>query len=279
MRPPPSCVSTAKVCLNKVTHCTLGAQSTLGSLLGTFERKNFGFLSQVGRSGNSSRVGSITSSGNRGSSITSGGNSGDSSNTVSNLGRDNRGTSSITNMLNSPLDTDSLVGDSVDRGVDGGGNLLNSVGLGLVDKGLGDLLDGPHGSSNSLTSIGGDVLEDGLGNMGGLHNGSRLVGGNGGRDMGVGSLSHGVGDGGDLGLHLSIGMSLSGGVGKVASQPVVLDGSRVMSGSSDKEAGRGSDSNSSSNRGNCARGNSDCSSTAKSDQGGEKQEGVHCGGC
>merc|ERR1719347_1348804 len=124
-----------------------------------------------------------------------------------------------------PLHTHSLMGDSVDWGLDGGGHLLDSVGLGLVDKGLGDVLDGPHGSSNSLTSKGRDVLEDGLSNVCGLYNGGRLMGGDRGGDMGMGGLSHGVGDGGDLGAHLSKGVSLGGGVGKVAAESVVLDGS------------------------------------------------------
>merc|ERR1719347_1630146 len=124
-----------------------------------------------------------------------------------------------------PLYTNSLMGDSVDWGVDGGDHLLDSVGLGLVNKGLGDVLDGPHGSSNSLTSESRDVLEEGLSNVCGLDNGGRLVGSDRCGDMGVGGLSHGVGDGGDLGAHLSKGMSLGGGVGKVAAESVVLDGS------------------------------------------------------
>merc|ERR1719188_2523640 len=132
-------------------------------------------------------------------------------------------------MLKGPLDTNGLVRDGVDWGVDGGGNLLHSVGLGLVDKGLGDLLDGPHGSSNSLTSESWDILEDGLSNMGGL--------------------SHGVGDGGDLGAHLSKSMGLGGGIGKVASQSVVLDGSGVMSGSPHQEGGGSCNSNGSNSSG------------------------------
>merc|ERR1711892_128299 len=150
---------------------------------------------------------------------------------MGNVALDHGSTSSIANMLDGPLDTNSLMGNSVDWGVDGGGNLLDGVGLGLVDKRLGDLLDGSHGSSKSLTSKGGDVLEDGLSNMGGPDNGRWLVGG----------LSHRVGDGGDLGAHLSVGMGLSSGVGKVTSQSVVLDGGRVMSWCSDQEGGRSSD--------------------------------------
>merc|ERR1711892_1007244 len=189
---------------------------------------------------------------------------------MGNVALDHGSTSSIANMLDGPLDTNSLMGNSVDWGVDGGGNLLDGVSLGLVDEGLGDLLDGAHGSSKSLTSEGGDVLEDGLSNMGGPYNGRWLVGGNGGGDVGVGGLSHRVGDGGDLGAHLSVGMGLSSGVGKVSSQSVVLDGSRVMSWCSDQEGGRSSDKGGSNTNGGCA---------AKSDEGGEKQEGVHDDGC
>merc|ERR1712123_467262 len=130
---------------------------------------------------------------------------------MGNVALDHGSTSSIANMLDGPLDTNSLMGNSVGWGVDGGGNLLDGVGLGLVDKRLGDLLDGSHGSSKSLTSKGG------------------------------GGLSHRVGDGGDLGAHLSVGMGLSSGVGKVAPQSVVLDGGRVMSWCSDQEGGRSSD--------------------------------------
>merc|ERR1711935_1017690 len=102
---------------------------------------------------------------------------------MGNVALDHGSTSSIANMFDGPLDTNSLMGNSMDWGVDGGGNLL----------------DGSHGSSKSLTSEGGDVLEDGLSNMGGPDNGRWLVGGNGGGDVGVGGLSHRVGDGGDLG--------------------------------------------------------------------------------
>merc|ERR1712106_33015 len=84
---------------------------------------------------------------------------------MGNVALDHWSTSSIANMFDGPLDTNSLMGNGVDWGVDGGGNLLDGVGLGLVDKGLGDLLDGSHGSSKNLTSEGGDVLEDGLSNM------------------------------------------------------------------------------------------------------------------
>merc|ERR1719309_1935168 len=49
-------------------------------------------------------------------------------------------------------------------------------------------------------------------------------------DVGVGGLSHGGGQGGDLGGHRGKGVSLSSGVGEVSSQSVVLDGGAVMSG-------------------------------------------------
>merc|ERR1719499_1993668 len=128
------------------------------------------------------------------------------------------------------------MGDSVDRGGNSLGDSLDGVGAGLVDNWLGD----------------------GLG------------GGKGGGDMGVGGLSHRVGQGGDLGDDLSEGMSLSGGVSEVSSKSVVLDGSRVVSWGTDKVGG-------------CVTHNSiswchsDGASTGKSDERGEKQEGVHGG--
>jgi len=123
--------------------------------------------------------------------------------------------------------------NSMDWGMDSLGDSLDSVGACFMDNWLVDSLVGTDRSSDSLGSIGGDVLEDGLGNVVGLDNGGGLMGGNWGRDVGVGSLSNGVGQGGDLGNDLSESMSLSSGVGKVATQSVVLDGSRVM--------GRGTD--------------------------------------
>merc|ERR1719192_978773 len=119
--------------------------------------------------------------------------------------------------------------DSVDWCSNSLGNSLDGVGTGFVDNWLVDGLVGTDGSSDGLGSIGGDILEDGLSNVVGLDDGSGLVGGNGGGDVGVGGLSDRVGQGGDLGDDLSESMSLSGGVGKVSSQPVVLNGSRVMS--------------------------------------------------
>merc|ERR1719342_970303 len=97
------------------------------------------------------------------------------------------------------------------------GNSLDCMGAGLVDNWLVDSLVGADWSSDVLGSVGGDVLEDGLGNVVGLDNGCRLVGGNGGGDVGVGGLSNRVGQGGDLGDDLSKSMSLSSGVGKVSS--------------------------------------------------------------
>ena len=119
---------------------------------------------------------------------------------------------------------------------------------------------GANRSGDVLGSIDGEVLEDGLGNMVGLDNGGRLVGGNGGGDVGVGGLSNRVGQGGDLGDDLSKSMSLSSGVGKVSSQSVVLNGSRVMSWGTDKVGG-------------CVTHNSGAG-TAVCNQSGEEQEGL-----
>jgi len=123
--------------------------------------------------------------------------------------------------------------NSMDWSMNSLGYSLDSVGACFMDNWLVDSLVSTDWSSDGLSSIGGDVLEDGLGNVMGLDNWGGLVGGNGGRDVGVSSFSNGVGQGGDLGNDLSESMSLSSGVGKVATQSVVLDGSRVM--------GRGTD--------------------------------------
>jgi len=168
---------------------------------------------------------------------------------------------------------DSGDGGGVDSGDGGGGNVgdsLDGVGSGLMDNGLVDGLVGPDGAGDGDLSVDGDILEDGLGNMVGLDDGSGLVGGNGGGDVGVGGLSHGVGQGGDLGDDLSEGMSLSGGVSEVSSKSVVLDGSRVVSWGTDKVGGCVTHNSSSW----C---HSDGASTGKSDERGEKQEGVHGG--
>jgi len=98
--------------------------------------------SSVGKS----RGGGVSSSSNSGGSgITDGTNSGDSRGGRDMGGGNSGSSSSISNMLNRPLDTDGLVGDSVDWGVDGGDNLLGRVGgvCSVVDvRGLDDLLDG-----------------------------------------------------------------------------------------------------------------------------------------
>jgi len=172
-------------------------------------------------------------------------------------------------------DTDGDMSDLMDWGVDSLADGLDGVGPDLMSDGLGDGLVGPHWSVDLLGAEGWDVLEDGLSNVVGLDDGGWLVGGDGGGDVSVGGLSHGVSEGGDLGSDLGEGMSLSGGVGEVTAQPVVLDGGGVVSRSSDQVRG-GSQGSSGSNRG--SGGHSHGGSTAKSDQGGEKQEGVH-GGC
>merc|ERR1712183_1231304 len=154
------------------------------------------------------------------------------------------------------------MGDSVDWGSNSLGNGLDSVGAGLVDNWLVDSLVSTDRSGDVLGSVGGDVLEDGLGNVVGLDNGGRLVGGNGGGDVGVGGLSNRVGQGGDLGDDLSKSMSLSGGVGKVSSQSVVLNGSRVMSWGTHKVGGCVTHNSSS-------WGNSHGASTGKSNERGE----------
>jgi len=215
--------------------------------------------------GNDSWGSSVSSVGNRGSSISSMGNWG------SNMSSSN-GSSGVSSSGNwgSNMSSNWDMGDSVDRGGNSLGNSLDSVGAGLVDNWLVDSLVGTDRSGDVLGSVGGDVLEDGLGNVVGLDNGGGLVGGNGGGDMGVGGLSHGVGQGGDLGDDLSEGMSLSGGVSEVSSKSVVLDGSRVMSWGTDKVGGCVTHNSSSW----C---HSDGASTGKSDERGEKQEGVHGG--
>jgi len=158
--------------------------------------------------------------------------------------------------------------DLVDWSVDGLADSLDGVGPGLVHDGLADGLVGPDWAMDMLGAEGWDVLEDGLGHVVGLDDGGGLVGVDGGGDVGVGGLSHRVGQGGDLGHHLGEGMSLSGGVGKVASQPVVLDGGGVVGGSSHQVGSSGQG----------GREHAHGGSAAKSDQSGEEQEGVH-GGC
>jgi len=82
--------------------------------------------------------------------------------------------------------------------------------------------------------------------------------------VGVGGLSDRVGQGGNLGDDLSDSKSLSGGVGKAASQSVVLNG--VMSWGSDKVGGCIAHNSAS-------WGHSHGASTGKGDERGERQEG------
>eukprot|EP00091_Calanus_sinicus_P024800 TRINITY_DN90_c0_g1_i29.p1 TRINITY_DN90_c0_g1~~TRINITY_DN90_c0_g1_i29.p1 ORF type:complete len:174 (+),score=32.86 TRINITY_DN90_c0_g1_i29:228-749(+) len=157
---------------------------------------------------------------NRGSGISSMGNWGSSISSSGNWGSSIGGNGNLSH--------------SVDWGGNSLGNSLDGVGTGFVDNWLVDSLVGTDRSSDLLGSISRDSLEDGLGNVVGLDNRGRLVGGNWGGDVGVSGLSHRVSQGRDLGDDLSESMSLSSGVGKVASQPVVLDGSRVMCWGTDK---------------------------------------------
>merc|ERR1711892_1122846 len=176
---------------------------------------------------------------NRGSSISS----------MSNRGS---GISSMSNWGSSVSSNWDLL-DSVDWGSNSLGHGLDGVGPGLVNDWLVDSLVGTDWSGNVLGSIGGDVLEDGLGDVSGL--------------------GHGVGQGRDLGGDLSESMSLGSGVGKVASEPVVLNGSRVMCRSTDKVGGGIADNNPS------YRCHSNGASADISDERGEEQEGIHGGSC
>jgi len=247
----------SRVCLRKslTAHGTWYSPLSV-SLLGTDEDLGRCLGNDSWGSSNSNWGMSISSMGKGGSNMSSG----NGSSSVSSSGNWGSGN------MSSNWD----MGDSVDGGGNSLGHSLDSVGAGLVDNWLVDSLVGADWSSDVLGSVGGDVLEDGLGNVVGLDNGGGLVGGNGGGDMGVGGLSHGVGQGGDLGDDLSEGMSLSGGVSEVSSKSVVLDGSRVVSWGTDKVGGCVAHNSSSW----C---HSDGASTGKSDERGEKQEGVHGG--
>ena len=209
-------------------------------------------------------VSSISSS-NRGSGISvtgismTGISSSVSSTSISSMSNRGSGISSMGNWSSS-IGSNWNLSHSVDWGGNSLGNSLDGVGTGFVDNWLVDSLVGTDGSSDVLGSISRDSLEDGLGNVVGPDDRGWLVGGNWGGDVGVSGLSHGVGQGRNLGDDLSIGMSLSGGVGKVASQPVVLYGSRVMCWGTDKVGGSIANDNS--------------VSTAVSNQGGEEQEGL-----
>jgi len=247
----------SRVCLRKslTAHGTWYSPLSV-SLLGTDEDLGRCLGNDSWGSSNSNWGMSISSMGKGGSNMSSG----NGSSSVSSSGNWGSGN------MSSNWD----MGDSVDGGGNSLGDSLDGVGAGLVDNWLVDGLVSTDWSSDGLGSVGGDVLEDGLGNVVGLDNGGGLVGGNGGGDMGVGGLSHGVGQGGDLGDDLSEGMSLSGGVSEVSSKSVVLDGSRVVSWGTDKVGGCVAHNSSSW----C---HSDGASTGKSDERGEKQEGVHGG--
>jgi len=247
----------SRVCLRKslTAHGTWYSPLSV-SLLGTDEDLGRCLGNDSWGSSNSNWGMSISSMGKGGSNMSSG----NGSSSVSSSGNWGSGN------MSSNWD----MGNSVDGGGNSLGDSLDGVGAGLVDNWLVDGLVSTDGSSDGLGSVGGDVLEDGLGNVVGLDNGGGLVGGNGGGDVGVGGLSHGVGQGGDLGDDLSEGMSLSGGVSEVSSKSVVLDGSRVVSWGTDKVGGCVTHNSSSW----C---HSDGASTGKSDERGEKQEGVHGG--
>jgi len=129
----------------------------------------------------------------------------------------------------------SLVGDSwgsLDDGwgsSDGGvvGDTGVSVGAGLVQG----LLIGGVGSNwadDWLVPVQLLLLEDGLGDVLGGDDGSWLDSLDGCWGVDVGGLSNGDGPGGQLWGDLGVSVSLGGGVGKVASQPVALNGGRVV---------------------------------------------------
>jgi len=166
--------------------------------------------------------------------------------------------------------------DSMDWSVDGLADGLDGVGPGLVHDGLADGLVGPDWAVDLLGAEGWDVLEDGLRDVVSLDDGGGLVGGDGSWDVSVGGLSHGVGQGGDLGDDLSEGVGLGGGVGEVASQPVVLDGGGVMGRGPDQVGGGGHHAGGGDHH--AGGGDLHGSRAAESDESGEEQEGVH-GGC
>lgn len=131
---------------------------------------------------------------------------------------------------------DTISGGSNMAGIQNLGTMSISNGshntLGL-EEGLMNLGMGSHGSNNGLLSIDGLLSKDRLSGIGGLNNGSGLDMGNGGRLMNMGSFSHGEGSFTQLRSDHGVGMSLSGGVSKVAAQTVGLNGSRVMRRGSD----------------------------------------------
>jgi len=157
------------------------------------------------------------------------------------------------------------VGNSDGSGMD---RLLDEVGTGLMGNGLVDGTVGGDGAGHSNLGVHGHILEDGLGNVVGTDNGGGLVGGNGGGDVGMGGLSDGVGESGDLGDNLGVGVGLSGRVSKVAAKPVVLDGGAVVSGCPHQIRG-------SSQRGSQGCGSGKQTSRAGGHQRGEEKEPVH----
>jgi len=160
--------------------------------------------------------------------------------------------------------------DSMNWSVDGLADCLDGVSPGLVSDRLGNSLVSPHWPVDLLRAEGWDVLEDGLRDVVSFDNGSRLVRCDRSWDMGVRGLGNRVGQGGDLGDHLSECVCLGGGIGEIASQPVVLDGGGVM--------GRGPDQGGGGGHHGGGGGDSHGSRAAESDESGEEQEGVH-GGC
>jgi len=151
-------------------------------------------MTSISKTSSITKMASISSS-NWGSSISSVGNWGSS---ISSMGNWGGSISSNWDMRN-----------TMDWGGNSLGNSLDGVGAGFVNNWLVDSLVGPDRSADGLGSISWDSLEDGLSNVVSSDNWGGLVGGNGGRDVGVSGLSHGVGQGGDLGDDLSISMSLS----------------------------------------------------------------------
>jgi len=130
-------------------------------------------------------------------------------------------------------DGDSWGGHGVDLGSGVG------QGAGLVD---GLLVGGVGGdwSDDGLGPEDGLSLEDRLGHVVGGGDCARLDGPDGSGGVDVGGLGHWHSPGGDDGVDLGEGVGLSGGVGEVASQPVVLDGGRVVLGGTDQD-GSGDD--------------------------------------
>lgn len=148
------------------------------------------------------------------------------------------------------MDSDSGLGNSVSDSLDLlEGGVGNSLGLQKKFIKLTSIKTPTHGgsfklldtySNNGFLGQDGSLLNDGLGDVFG---GDNLAGG----DMGNGcgfmdhsGFSNGVGDGRNLGGHLSVGMGLSDSVGKVATQPVRFDGGRVMGWGSDQSGGQSS---------------------------------------